>query len=194
MSSWRSGAWLALLVAALCASPIGAPPAASAAPADPMGACALPDRVWMGEGVPAELARPKQAEQLYATASYRRCKFQLVPHRTPVASSPATGVQPRPADHFAWHKWALGWLDDQMSCLATKNTRLEQTLTPVAIAGGRKTLVVRSGTTGGHELNDGACDPGQFFAGSANKVRIDVVSRAGDNDVVRATFGQGVRA
>lgn len=378
--SWKKrGATLlvaALLVAAPWASPMTAP-AAQAAPADPVSACALPNRMWMSEGVPtdwstftrpvgtvraavlfrgswdidAELAKLKQAEQLYATASYGRYELELVPHRTPVVmDDPATppmlsgdvaqpgalasawaeaakkadasfdfsGIStvylvdrgtsrsymqadtvtldsrtikvgavigsdwpshrhkllahegghtiglpdlyggpggrgyiggwdlmgnlggPAP-DHFAWHKWKLGWLDDaQLSCVAARGTSVQQTLTPAEIAGGRKAIVVRYGTTrayvaevrarlgldsatcdtgvlvysvdsavqsgagpvrvqdakprsggcGGNELNDGAHDPGQSFVDTANQVRIDVVSRSGDNYVVRASFGQ----
>ncbi|GAB2807247.1 NPCBM/NEW2 domain-containing protein [Lentzea nigeriaca] len=144
-------------------------------------------------------------------------------------------------DHFAWHKWKHGWLDDdQMSCVATRNTSVQQTLTPVETAGGSKAIVVRYGTTrayvaevrarkgldsgacdtgvliysigsgaqsgeepvrvrdakprsggcGGNELADAAHDPGQSFMDSRSRVRIDVVSRSGDNYVVRATYGQ----
>ncbi|MEJ2853205.1 MULTISPECIES: hypothetical protein [unclassified Saccharothrix] len=55
------------------------------------------------------------------------------------------GVAP---DHFAWHKWKLGWLDDpQISCVRTLNTSVTTTLSPVETPGGMKAVVVRYGTT-----------------------------------------------
>nr|BFE52319.1 M6 family metalloprotease domain-containing protein [Saccharothrix mutabilis subsp. capreolus] len=55
------------------------------------------------------------------------------------------GVAP---DHFAWHKWKLGWLDDnQVSCVRTVNTSVTTTLSPVETAGGVKAVVIRYGTT-----------------------------------------------
>jgi M6 family metalloprotease-like protein len=72
-------------------------------------------------------------------------------------------------DHFAWHKWKLGWLDDtQISCLATRNTTIQQTLTPVETEGGTKAIVVRYGDTRAYVaevrtrngLNSASCDVG----------------------------------
>ena len=45
--------------------------------------------------------------------------------------------------HFlGWHKWKLGWLDPpQLTCLNAPG-RIEETLTPIAVAGGKKLVVV----------------------------------------------------
>jgi M6 family metalloprotease-like protein len=56
----------------------------------------------------------------------------------------ATGPAPWPSGaHFVgWHKWKLGWLDPpQLTCLQTPG-QLEETLTPLAVAGGKKLVVV----------------------------------------------------
>jgi hypothetical protein len=43
---------------------------------------------------------------------------------------------------FGWHKWRLRWLDsDQLTCLAASGT-IEETLTAVAVRGGKKLVVV----------------------------------------------------
>jgi M6 family metalloprotease-like protein len=49
---------------------------------------------------------------------------------------------PTPAHLFGWHKWLLRWLDPpQLTCLTAPGT-LEETLTPIAVAGGKKIVVV----------------------------------------------------
>jgi len=46
---------------------------------------------------------------------------------------------------FAWHRWKLGWLeDDQITCLTRRGT-IETTLTPIEDPGGRKVLISRVG-------------------------------------------------
>ena len=46
---------------------------------------------------------------------------------------------------FAWHRWKLGWLDDdQITCLTRRGT-IETTLTPVEQPGGKKVLISRVG-------------------------------------------------
>ena len=54
------------------------------------------------------------------------------------------GISP---DYLAWHKWRLGWVDDeQIICIdpsATKSERKKYTLTPVEEATGVKALVFR---------------------------------------------------
>jgi M6 family metalloprotease-like protein len=56
---------------------------------------------------------------------------------------PSSG-QPWPsgAHMLGWHKWKLGWLDPpQLTCLEAAG-QLEETLTPIAAAGGKKLVVV----------------------------------------------------
>jgi hypothetical protein len=71
-------------------------------------------------------------------------------------------------DLFAWHKLKLGWLDaDQMDCVTAPGTT-EHTLTPVETAGGKKLVVVRTGTDTAYAvesrratgLDAEACDTG----------------------------------
>jgi M6 family metalloprotease-like protein len=46
---------------------------------------------------------------------------------------------------FAWHRWKLGWLDDdQVTCLTRRGT-IETTLMPVEQPGGKKVLISRVG-------------------------------------------------
>lgn len=48
-------------------------------------------------------------------------------------------------DHFAWHKWKMGWLDDsQVHCMDT-NSQATWTLTPLHTTGGSTMGVVRTG-------------------------------------------------
>ncbi|WP_018352413.1 hypothetical protein [Longispora albida] len=72
-------------------------------------------------------------------------------------------------DLFAWHKWKLGWLDDQqVSCVRTYNTATEQTITPLETAGGTKAIVVRYADTRAYVAevrtrrgnNSASCDTG----------------------------------
>ena len=49
---------------------------------------------------------------------------------------------PTPSHLFGWHKWLLGWIDPpQLTCLMGPGT-LEETLTPIAVNGGKKIVVV----------------------------------------------------
>jgi hypothetical protein len=49
---------------------------------------------------------------------------------------------PSPTHLFGWHKWLLGWIDPpQLTCQLEPGT-LEETLTPIAVAGGKKIVVV----------------------------------------------------
>jgi hypothetical protein len=49
-------------------------------------------------------------------------------------------------DHFAWFKWQLGWLtDSQITCLNFAGTE-DAVLTPLETVGGRKAVVLRTGT------------------------------------------------
>ncbi|MEU2550039.1 M6 family metalloprotease domain-containing protein [Streptomyces roseolus] len=70
-------------------------------------------------------------------------------------------------DLLGWHKWKLGWLDDdQVRCAATGTS--EHLLTPLALAGGPKLVFVPLSDTTGYavevrtrEGNDEAvCEPG----------------------------------
>ncbi|GGJ78349.1 M6 family metalloprotease domain-containing protein [Pilimelia anulata] len=72
-------------------------------------------------------------------------------------------------DHFAWHKWKLGWLDDdQLRCVATRNTSSEHVLTPNETTGGTKAVVVRYGNSTAYiaevrtkqGVNTASCDTG----------------------------------
>ncbi|WP_328451464.1 M6 family metalloprotease domain-containing protein [Streptomyces sp. NBC_00386] len=71
-------------------------------------------------------------------------------------------------DLLGWHKWKLGWLDpSQVSCAAAHGTS-EYTLTPMALRGGAKLVVIPVGPRSGYVLelrtragNDSAvCRPG----------------------------------
>ncbi|MEU3607609.1 M6 family metalloprotease domain-containing protein [Streptomyces sp. NPDC035033] len=71
-------------------------------------------------------------------------------------------------DLLGWHKWKLGWLDnDQVRCASTPGTS-EHLLTPLALAGGPKLVFVPLTDTSGYavevrtrEGNDEAvCEPG----------------------------------
>ncbi|MFF2779877.1 M6 family metalloprotease domain-containing protein [Streptomyces sp. NPDC058052] len=71
-------------------------------------------------------------------------------------------------DLLGWHKWKLGWLDnDQIRCASATGTS-EHLLTPLAVAGGPKLVFVPLSDTSGYavevrtrEGNDEAvCEPG----------------------------------
>ncbi|MEU8521157.1 M6 family metalloprotease domain-containing protein [Streptomyces sp. NBC_01216] len=71
-------------------------------------------------------------------------------------------------DFLGWHKWKLGWLDnDQVSCASAPGTS-EHTLTPLATAGGPKLAFAPLGEKSGYAVevrtrdgNDEAvCEPG----------------------------------
>ncbi|MFE1288611.1 M6 family metalloprotease domain-containing protein [Streptomyces sp. NPDC058751] len=71
-------------------------------------------------------------------------------------------------DLLGWHKWKLGWLDaSQVGCAAARGTT-EYTLTPLALRGGAKLVVIPVGPRSGYVLevrtragNDSAvCRPG----------------------------------
>lgn len=50
-------------------------------------------------------------------------------------------------DHFAWHKWKLGWIDDsQVDCVSQSGTSTH-TLTPLETSGGTKMTVVKTSAT-----------------------------------------------
>lgn len=55
----------------------------------------------------------------------------------------AVGSEPPSLTHLlGWHKWLLGWIDPpQLTCLSTPGT-LEETLTPMAVRGGKKLAVM----------------------------------------------------
>ncbi|MEU2428105.1 M6 family metalloprotease domain-containing protein [Streptomyces sp. NPDC007861] len=72
-------------------------------------------------------------------------------------------------DLLGWHKWKLGWLDnDQVSCAATASGTSEYDLTPLAIEGGPKLVFVPIAADAGYAVevrtrdgNDEAvCEPG----------------------------------
>jgi M6 family metalloprotease-like protein len=49
---------------------------------------------------------------------------------------------PTPTHLLGWHKWLFGWIDPaQLTCVVERGT-LEETLTPIAVAGGKKLVVV----------------------------------------------------
>jgi M6 family metalloprotease-like protein len=48
-------------------------------------------------------------------------------------------------DHFAWHKWKMGWLDDPQIACQTATGLTTATLTPLGTSGGVKAHVVRTG-------------------------------------------------
>lgn len=55
---------------------------------------------------------------------------------------PSTQTWPSGAHLLGWHKWRLGWLDPpQLTCLTAPGS-LEETVTPIAVAGGKKLVVV----------------------------------------------------
>ncbi|MGW5864693.1 M6 family metalloprotease domain-containing protein [Streptomyces sp. NPDC055239] len=71
-------------------------------------------------------------------------------------------------DLLAWHKWKLGWLDDdQISCASNAGTT-EHTLSPLATNGGTKLAFVPLSTTKGYAVevrtrggnDDAICKPG----------------------------------
>ncbi|MFE9737155.1 M6 family metalloprotease domain-containing protein [Streptomyces sp. NPDC006477] len=71
-------------------------------------------------------------------------------------------------DLLGWHKWKLGWIDnDQVAC-ASRSGTVDQTLTPLAVAGGPKLVVVPLSDTSGYAVEvrseDGndevVCEPG----------------------------------
>jgi M6 family metalloprotease-like protein len=48
---------------------------------------------------------------------------------------------PQPTHVLGWHKWILGWIDPlQITCVASGT--LEETLSPIAVAAGKKLVVV----------------------------------------------------
>jgi M6 family metalloprotease-like protein len=50
-------------------------------------------------------------------------------------------------DFFAWHKWKLGWLDDeQINCISVSGTS-KHTIAPVEIPGGVKAAVIKLSAT-----------------------------------------------
>ena len=53
------------------------------------------------------------------------------------------GERGPPATHLlGWHKWRLGWLDpSQLTCVSATG-QIEETLTPIATAGGKKLVLV----------------------------------------------------
>jgi M6 family metalloprotease-like protein len=58
----------------------------------------------------------------------------------PMGPSPGQ-LWPSGAHMVGWHKWKLGWLDpSQLTCV--ESGQLEETLTPIAVAGGKKLVVV----------------------------------------------------
>lgn len=55
---------------------------------------------------------------------------------------PSGNQWPSGAHFLGWHKWKLGWLDPpQLTCLHAPG-QLEETLTPIAVAGGKKIVIV----------------------------------------------------
>ncbi|TXS55611.1 M6 family metalloprotease domain-containing protein [Streptomyces sp. t39] len=71
-------------------------------------------------------------------------------------------------DLLGWHKWKLGWLDnDQIRCAAAPGTT-EYALTPLAVTGGSKMAIVPLGEDSGYAIevrtregnDDAVCEPG----------------------------------
>ncbi|GHJ39732.1 M6 family metalloprotease domain-containing protein [Streptomyces sp. TS71-3] len=98
-------------------------------------------------------------------------------------------------DLLAWHKWKLGWLDDdQVECASASGTS-EHLLTPLARTGGSKLLFVPLGGTAGlaaevrtHAGNDEAvCRPGVLVY----RVDADVDTGEGPVTVYDATRHSG---
>ena len=60
----------------------------------------------------------------------------------------AVGSEPPSLTHLiGWHKWLLGWIDPpQLTCLSAAGT-IEETLTPIAVRGGKKLVVVPISST-----------------------------------------------
>jgi M6 family metalloprotease-like protein len=59
----------------------------------------------------------------------------------PMGPSPGQ-LWPSGAHFLGWHKWKLGWLDPpQLTCQRTAGF-VEETITPIAVAGGKKLVVV----------------------------------------------------
>jgi M6 family metalloprotease-like protein len=55
-----------------------------------------------------------------------------------------TGPAP---DYFAWHKWLLGWIDDdQVNCITASGTS-QHTLSPLGVKGGNKMVAVKLSAT-----------------------------------------------
>ncbi|KAF2417706.1 M6 metalloprotease [Tothia fuscella] len=50
-------------------------------------------------------------------------------------------------DYFAWHKWLLGWIDDdQVSCITMKGSS-QQTISPLHVKGGTKMVAIKLNET-----------------------------------------------
>ncbi|MGW2558146.1 M6 family metalloprotease domain-containing protein [Streptomyces sp. NPDC001514] len=95
-------------------------------------------------------------------------------------------------DLLGWHKWKLGWLDnDQVGCVSGTGT-VEYDLTPLATKGGRKLVFVPTGADSGYAAevrtrdgNDEAvCEPGVLVY----RVEMDIDTgegpvRVADSDV-----------
>ncbi|MFD5328322.1 M6 family metalloprotease domain-containing protein [Streptomyces sp. NPDC127092] len=55
-------------------------------------------------------------------------------------------------DLLGWHKWKLGWLDDEQVGCVSRAGDFDYTLTPLATAGGRKLAFVPLSTTSGYAI------------------------------------------
>jgi M6 family metalloprotease-like protein len=56
------------------------------------------------------------------------------------------GERGPPSTHLlGWHKWRLGWLDPGQLTCATASGQIEETLTSIATAGGKKLVLVPTG-------------------------------------------------
>lgn len=88
-------------------------------------------------------------------------------------------------DFLAWHKWKLGWLDDnQLTCLATPGST-QVTLTPLGVPGGTKAVIIRTGVTTAYVaevrtrsgLDLAACDTGVLL------YRVDSATPSGSGPI-----------
>ncbi|NWF28015.1 M6 family metalloprotease domain-containing protein [Streptomyces sp. PKU-EA00015] len=98
-------------------------------------------------------------------------------------------------DLLGWHKWKLGWLDnDQVRCASAPGTT-EYALTPLATAGGSKLAVVPLGEDSGYAVevrtragnDDAVCEPGVLIY----RVRSSVDTGQGPVTVVDSQSGSG---
>ncbi|MFG2114693.1 M6 family metalloprotease domain-containing protein [Streptomyces sp. NPDC048718] len=96
-------------------------------------------------------------------------------------------------DMLGWHKWKLGWLDNEQVGCAARTGEFEYTLTPLAVAGGPKLVFVPLSATSGYAIevrtrggNDEAvCKPGVLVY----RVDTDVDTGHGPVTVTDSTRG-----
>ncbi|GAA1909342.1 M6 family metalloprotease domain-containing protein [Streptomyces durmitorensis] len=139
----------------------------------------------VADGVPVSNASFVYSRQDDGSGSYRETGYRVLPHENGhVFGLPDLYTQEGGGavghwdimsedwgannDLLAWHKWKLGWLDDdQISCASNAGTT-EHTLSPLPTSGGTKLAFVPLSTTKGYAVevrtqggNDEAvCKPG----------------------------------